>query len=94
MATTGELPRLRGIAHDAHVPNAHFNPPGRSARTDRAGLHRRWRSLAEISKSGTTARQKGACQRPLHEDAWQPYPSSSPPARPAWLDAYRVAEAA
>ena len=39
-ATTGQLPRVRGMACYAHVPSAYFYPPGHRARTDRAGLHR------------------------------------------------------
>ena len=93
-ATTGGLPCVRGIACDAHVPIAYFYPPGQRARTDRAGLHRHLRLLADNPRCGGTACQKGVHQRPRHAGAWQACPSSSRRDRPGWRDACRGAEAA
>ena len=56
-ATTGELPRVRGIACDAHMPSAYLHPPGRRAQTDRAGLHLHLRLCADKPRCGAAARE-------------------------------------
>ena len=88
MATAGGLPRLRGIAHDAHVPSASFYPPGQLGRIDAAGLPLLSRSLSGSSRSGTAACQKRACPRPSHTGAWPHCAASSRRNRPASRDAW------